>query len=179
MKGHLTSFVSKKRPPELITPTTTARCTAKDKQWNRTIAIHAMHLLEYKKKQFNNFLKNASSVDPCSIRHKATKALNIPRQEYLNLLLTKSSEELILLWTNTKLSNWIEQNRNSKIFAKLSNLIGDENKLHVTNFSKDCSANPACLTIAANCAIFNGSSNNVNPFNPTPDCDSDLLFIRE
>ena len=44
---------------------------------------------------------------------------------------------MILLWTNTKLSNWIHtaNKTKNKAFERLSHLIGNE--INITNFSKD------------------------------------------
>ena len=109
----------------------------KNKEWNQTIALHAMHLLEYKKSQFEALLQDKEAIDPCSIRFHPDTPLPMSRQEYYKTLTQMNTEELILTWTNTKLSHWVDTNMNTKAFKRMSSLIGDPETVSVSNFSKD------------------------------------------
>ena len=139
--GHLKeqlNFILNKEDSDSSTADSVKRARSeKNKGWNRTIALHAMHLLEYKKGQFEALLVDKEAIDPCSIRFHPDRPLPVSRQEYYSELQALSTEEMVLLWTNTKLSHWMDTHRHTKAFKRMSSLIGDPSTVKVTNFSKD------------------------------------------
>lgn len=144
---------------EITTESMEREKNEKNKVWNRVIAIHAMKLIENKKKQFEQFLQSKSAIDPCSVRYQSVHPLTVSRDEYYQHLLSLSVEKLILLWVNSTLERFISKNRKTKSFQKVAHLLGfrksnqilsqnklgnetseeidDSQILKVTNFSKD------------------------------------------